>query len=65
MLTFISLLWGHLESIFAILFAAQGLAVAVVKLTPTPKDDAFVAKVLTVLETFASVLSVKRPTAKT
>ncbi|MBZ5864333.1 hypothetical protein [Escherichia coli] len=54
------LLWAHIDDIFAVLFALQAALVAVVKLTPTPKDDAFAAKVLSVLETVASVLSVKR-----
>ncbi|SCW77071.1 hypothetical protein SAMN02927900_04762 [Rhizobium mongolense subsp. loessense] len=54
------LLWAHLDDIFAVLFAMQAALVAIVRLTPTPKDDAVAAKVLSVLESLASVLSVKR-----
>lgn len=42
------------------LFALQAALVTITRLTPTPKDDAIAAKVLTFLETLASVLSVKR-----
>lgn len=45
---------------FAALFAVQAAAVAVTRLTPTPKDDAVVGKVLKVIEAGASILSVKR-----
>lgn len=56
----VALVWAHLDDIFAALFALQAALVAITKLTPTPKDDAFAAKVLSVLESVASVLSVKR-----
>lgn len=59
-MTTLTLLWGQLDNIFAVLFALQAAAVAVTRLTPTPKDDAFAAKLLAVLESLASVLSVKR-----
>lgn len=45
------------SAIFAVLFAAHSLAVAIVNLTPTPKDDAVVAKVYKVIEVFAGLLT--------
>ncbi len=57
---FLALVWAHLDDIFAVLFALQASLVVITKLTPTPKDDAFANKVLSVLEALASVLSVKR-----
>ncbi|AGC35547.1 hypothetical protein [Rhizobium leguminosarum] len=56
----VALLWAHLDDIFAVLFALQAVLVLISKLTPTPKDDAIAAKILSVLESIASVLSVKR-----
>nr|WP_250808767.1 hypothetical protein [Neorhizobium tomejilense] len=56
----LTLIWGQLDNIFAVLFALQAAAVAITRLTPTPKDDAIAAKVLTFIEKAASVLSVKR-----
>jgi hypothetical protein len=56
----LALVWAHLDDIFAVLFALQAALVAITKLTPTPKDDAFANKVLAILESLASVLSVKR-----
>jgi len=56
----VALVWAHLDDIFAILFALQAVLVLISKLTPTPKDDAVAAKILSVLESIASVLSVKR-----
>ena len=53
-------LWSMVDDIFAVLFAVHAAAVTIVKLTPTPKDDAIVAKALTLIESLASVLSVKR-----
>lgn len=61
---FLSFLWGNLDDVFAVLFAVQLAAAAVVKLTPTTKDDAIVAKVLSLLETLAGVLAVRRKTVK-
>lgn len=47
------------SAIFAVLFAAHALAVAIVNLTPTPKDDVVVAKVYKVIEVFAGLLTKK------
>ena len=43
--------WEH---IFAILGAAYSLALLVVKLTPTPRDDAALAKVAPVVRAIAA-----------
>lgn len=51
-------------TVLAIVGAVQVIAVAVVKLTPTPKDDAFLAKVLPWVEKLAGYLSVKAKTPK-
>lgn len=59
-MAYLTLIWAHIDDIFAVLFAIHAAAVAIVRLTPTPKDDAIVAKVLNVLEKLASLLSVKR-----
>ena len=45
------------KDILAVLGAAVALATAIVKLTPTPKDDAFLQKVIKVL----SALSLCNP----
>lgn len=47
------------DGILALAAAIHVLALAVVNLTPTPKDDAFVAKVYTVVEKVAGIFSAK------
>jgi hypothetical protein len=42
----------------AVLLALHGAAIAIVNLTPTPKDDAIVGKVYRVLEAFAGIFGV-------
>lgn len=54
----------HATEILAILAATQLLLKAVVVLTPSPKDDAILAKVLPWLEKLGSFLSVKAKQAK-
>lgn len=57
----------NVESVLAIIAGVQIAAVAIVKLTPTPKDDAFLAKVLPWVEKLAGFLSVRaksKPAAK-
>lgn len=46
---------SNLDGLFTVLFAAHALALAVVNLTPTPKDDAVLAKVYKVIELFAGI----------
>jgi hypothetical protein len=43
--------------ILAALFAVHAAAVAIVNLTPTPKDDEFVAKVYRVIEILAGIVN--------
>lgn len=47
----------NLEGLFTAAFAVHAAAVAVVNLTPTPKDNAAVAKVYRVLELAAGLFS--------
>jgi hypothetical protein len=53
----IAYLTGNLEGLMVVLFAVHALALAVVNLTPTPKDDAIVAKLYSVLEVVAGLVS--------
>jgi len=55
-LDFMTFLAAHSGEILGILAALHGLAVAVVNLTPTPKDDAIVAKAYRVIEVLAGIL---------
>ena len=50
-------LTGNLEGLLVVLFALHALALAIVNLTPTPKDDAVVAKLYSVLEVVAGLVS--------
>lgn len=47
----------HLQQIIVILFAAHALALAIVNLTPTPKDDEAVAKFYRVIEVLAGIVT--------
>ena len=51
------LLWTQAPEIIAALFAIHAAAVAVVNLTPTPKDDAIVAKYYKVIEFLAGIMT--------
>jgi len=52
------LLFGFdLDGYLAVVFALHALAVAVVNLTPTPKDDAVVAKAYRVIEFLAGIFN--------
>ncbi len=50
-------LLAHLQQIIVVLFAAHALALAIVNLTPTPKDDAAVAKFYRVIEILAGIVT--------
>jgi len=50
-------LLAHVQQLLAILFAIHALALAIVNLTPTPKDDAAVAKYYRVLEILAGIVT--------
>jgi len=47
----------HLQQLMAILFAIHALALAIVNLTPTPKDDAVVAKYYRIIEILAGIVT--------
>lgn len=53
-MTFITENW---EALVAVLVALHGLAIAIVNLTPTPKDDEVLAKVYKVVEGFAGIFT--------
>ena len=48
---------ANLPEIVAALFAIHAAAVVIVNLTPTPKDDAYVAKFYRVLEILAGIVT--------
>ena len=50
-------LLAHAQQLLAVLFAIHALALAIVNLTPTPKDDAAVAKFYRVLEILAGIIT--------
>lgn len=45
------------ETFLAVLAALHGLAVAIVNLTPTPKDDEILAKIYRVVEILAGIIT--------
>jgi len=45
------------EALLAVLAALHGLAIAIVNLTPTPKDNEVIAKIYRVVEILAGILS--------
>lgn len=45
------------EAFLAVLAALHGLAIAIVNLTPTPKDDEIFAKIYKVVEILAGILT--------
>ena len=48
---------AHLHEIVAALFAIHAAAVVIVNLTPTPKDDVWVARYYRILEIFAGIVT--------
>jgi hypothetical protein len=53
----IAYIFAHLPEIVATLFAIHAAALAIVNLTPTPKDDAYVAKFYRVIEILAGIVT--------
>lgn len=53
----IALLMAKLPEIVAALFAIHAAALAIVNLTPTPKDDAVVSKMYRVIEILAGIVT--------
>jgi hypothetical protein len=45
------------DAFLTVLAAMHGLAVAIVNLTPTPKDDEIIAKIYKVVEVLAGILT--------
>lgn len=52
-----AVLLAKAPEIVSALFALHAAAVAIVNLTPTPKDDAVVAKFYRVIEVFAGIVT--------
>ncbi|EMF8795596.1 hypothetical protein V4U36_000667 [Pseudomonas aeruginosa] len=50
------------DGILAVIVAAHALALAIVNLTPTPRDDEIVGKVYKVVEALAGVVTRKAKT---
>lgn len=57
MQSIISFVTGNWEAILAVFAGAHALALAVVNLTPTPKDDAVLEKVYSVVATIAGLVT--------
>jgi len=47
------------DKVLAIFLALHGLAIAIVNLTPTPKDDEFLKKIYKPIEMLAGIISSK------
>jgi hypothetical protein len=48
---------NHVEQLLVVLFAIHALALAIVNLTDTPKDNEIVAKYYRILEVFAGIVT--------
>jgi hypothetical protein len=55
----LSFIVANAQTILTVLLAVHGLAIAIVNLTPTPKDDVIVGKVYKVIEAAAGIFGVK------
>lgn len=53
----VSYIMANLPEIVAVLFAVHAAALAVVNLTPTPKDDEYVAKFYRFIEILAGIVT--------
>lgn len=58
-LVLLDLIWSNIDLILAAILSTHALALFIVNLTPTPKDDAFVAKFYKGVEVFAGIVSTK------
>lgn len=47
----------NVQQLLTILLATHGLAIVIVNLTPTPKDDVFVAKAYRAIEILAGIIT--------
>jgi hypothetical protein len=50
-------LLAHVQQLLTVLIAAHAVAIAIVNLTPTPKDNEQVAKFYKVIEIFAGIIT--------
>jgi len=50
-------LLANIQQLLAVLIAAHAVAIAIVNLTPTPKDNEQVAKFYKVIEIFAGIIT--------
>lgn len=48
---------NHIQQLFVVLLATHAVAVAIVNLTPTPKDDEAVAKFYKLIEILAGIIT--------
>jgi len=48
---------AHAQQLITVLLAIHAIAVVIVNLTPTPKDDAAVAKFYKVIEVLAGIIT--------
>ena len=48
---------NHIQQLFVVLLATHAVAVAIVNLTPTPKDDEAVSKVYKLIEILAGIIT--------
>jgi len=54
-----SFITENLDAFLTFLAALHGLALAIVNLTPTPKDNAIIAKIYKVVEILAGILTAR------
>jgi hypothetical protein len=50
-------LLAHIQQLLAVLIATHAVAIAIVNLTPTPKDNDQVAKFYKIIEIFAGIIT--------
>jgi hypothetical protein len=48
---------AHIQQLLIVLLATHAVAVAIVNITPTPKDDETVAKIYKVIEVLAGIIT--------
>lgn len=48
---------NHIQQLLVVLLATHAVAVAIVNLTPTPKDDEAVSKVYKLIEILAGIIT--------
>lgn len=56
---YVNWVFEHYGDLIAILIALHAVALLIVNLTPTPKDDEFVAKAYKIIEFLGGIISAK------